>query len=230
MTEELRREGWRRLGIEGLVIVFSILLALAVDAAWERHLDRRRLSSSLDQLREQLAANREELSAVVDRNSDRSSRLREFLRSSPEELREMPLDSLRPIPGAFLSLSVYDQGGIVAETFVGGGLLDLVADPDLRRLLILWSTVPRELAADRAAIGSIDELLQASVADHAVLSAAGGIPGAGALPARLAEMRADPRAAELVLLRLAMIESYGRQLEQARADVLDPLADRWEQR
>lgn len=232
MPEELERErvGWRRLGLEGFVIVVSILLAFAVDAAWDGHLDRRRLGSSLDQLREQLSGNREEISRAIDRNLVTMSRLRLFLLSSPEELRTMPVDSLQSISGAFQGHGIYDQDGGVAEAFVAEGLLDLVRDPDLRHMLMVWGTLPDELEEDYAAIPAADEGLRTFLVDHAVLSAREGIPGADGLDRALFDMRSDPRAVEAVLHRLIAIASYNRNLEAFRADLFEPLSTQLEQR
>lgn len=156
MEEELRHErgGWRRLGLEGFVIVVSILLAFAVDAAWDGHLERRQLVNSVALLREQLGANSEEMSRAIERNVATLGALRLFLVSTPEELRAMPVDTLRSITAAFRGHGIYDQDGLVVGGFVAGGLLDLVREPDLRGNLMAWSTLPQELEADYAAIPS----------------------------------------------------------------------------
>jgi hypothetical protein len=45
------RVSWRRLGTEAVVIVGSILLAFAIDAAWDRYQDERRVAEYVLALR-----------------------------------------------------------------------------------------------------------------------------------------------------------------------------------
>jgi len=226
MEEQLRpgRGGWRRLGLEGFVIVVSILLAFALDAAWDGHLERRQLASNLALLNEQLAANSEEMSRAIDRNVETLGLLEIFLMSTPGELRAMPVDTLRSITAAFRGHGIYDQDGMVVNGFVAGGLLDLVHESDLRGNLMAWSTLPQELETDYAAIPSAQEALRSFLIDYAVVSAEEGVPGANGLDEAVSNLRSDPGAVEAVLHRLRAISSYNENLKAFREDLFEALA------
>jgi hypothetical protein len=62
VSSEIRgRVSWRRLLAEGLVIVFSILLAFGVDAWWDGHTERQRETALLTDLLAEFRASRPEL-------------------------------------------------------------------------------------------------------------------------------------------------------------------------
>lgn len=54
---------WRRVAIESFVIVGSILLAFAIDAAWQESQDRRKDGAALVSLTSEFAENRQRLLA-----------------------------------------------------------------------------------------------------------------------------------------------------------------------
>ncbi len=56
---------WKRMTLEGGVIVFSILLAFAIDASWANYEIRKEESETLTALRAEFAANLEQLDSVV---------------------------------------------------------------------------------------------------------------------------------------------------------------------
>ena len=63
----MERTGARRLAAEGLVIVASILLAFAIDAAWDGYQERRFRDELVAGLRAEFTSNRERLdSAIAD--------------------------------------------------------------------------------------------------------------------------------------------------------------------
>lgn len=128
LSDAAQRIDVRRLIVEGVVIVVSILLAFALDALWEGHLERRRLATTMQQLRQQLVTNRE-LANSRELNSRTIDQLERFLVATPEDFRTMPQDSAVSVAsGLVASYNAYDQRGGVAASVPVSGLLTLVDD------------------------------------------------------------------------------------------------------
>jgi len=205
-----------RLLFEGAVIVASILLAFAVDAAWDDHLERRQLEGSFDQIREQLYANRMAMSEAISDSRTTTGLLEVFTTLSPDELATLPLDSLRSVVWALLHEGIYDQNGGYVEGFVADGRANLVADPELRMGLRLWASLEAELAEDYDAVTSMEPALRQVMAEYGVVSAltgAGKFPGSPDVGDAVRGLRSDLRALDLAVQRSAAVESYIRNLE-----------------
>jgi len=67
MSSEARgRISWRRMLVEGFVIVFSILLAFSVDAWWDGHTERERETALLRNMLAEFRASRPDLVQRLD--------------------------------------------------------------------------------------------------------------------------------------------------------------------
>lgn len=139
----------RRLLVEGLVVVASILLAFAIDAWWDRSRERAEERVILSQLVEELRANIEILSANSEHHRlifDRASTLLSLAASPDDQVSPDSLDHL--VAGLSIwAVPVYERGALDAA-LVGGGLA-VVENPQVRAAISEWS-----LALDRT--GQVD--------------------------------------------------------------------------
>ena len=119
---------------EGVVIVASILLAFAIDAAWGNHVERQEEARILDQLAVELALY-DELLDDAQGQVDRTLEASEYLLGAVHDPRDVPPDSLR------WALSGLRQGYRLAaataafDLLAGSGTMSLVSSPELRQAL-----------------------------------------------------------------------------------------------
>lgn len=96
-TPERQRLGLRRVVIEGLVIVTSILLAFGIDAWWDRLQEERAFSRTLEGLEAAFSENVTGIEGHLAMIDSLTNRVAVFLDSSPEELLLLPEDSAHTI-------------------------------------------------------------------------------------------------------------------------------------
>ena len=131
-----QRVPWLRLALEGVVVVASILLAFGIDAWWD---GRQAIGSEeelLVGLREEVAANLENLRADLDSLELNRDRLNRFVSSDPARFGESLGDSawqsvVRPLYRDFSPKLSY---GFLDAT-VAAGKLELIRDVELRAAL-----------------------------------------------------------------------------------------------
>jgi hypothetical protein len=139
---------WRRLTIEAFVIVGSILLAFAIDAAWDTRQAREELREVLEGLGTELEENR----GLVAESSSRTilgvERLIRFSAGSTEELLAIPTSDTYDefyLP-LVVSYDVTISTGALRAT-ISSGQLALIPDPDTRAALTgleaAFSEIPR---------------------------------------------------------------------------------------
>lgn len=87
----------RRLAVEGLVIVISILLAFAIDAWWDGRQEREVEQRLLQALHADMSWTRDSLNALMPDLERRSDAMSQFLESAPEALLTLSDDSARVI-------------------------------------------------------------------------------------------------------------------------------------
>ncbi|MEJ2484069.1 MAG: hypothetical protein P8049_13405, partial [Gemmatimonadota bacterium] len=111
----------RALLTEGAVIVVSILLAFAVDAAWDRHLQRQQFEEDLEQVREQLVVDLDGLNGAIEDSESVLDRLDMFMGLSPSALAALEPDSIEYALNGLRLRGIYDQSGLSVEAFVRDG-------------------------------------------------------------------------------------------------------------
>ena len=112
----------KRVGIEGTAIVVSILIAFAIDAAWETRQENERLTASIASLAEELDGNRLRLQADLERLRADIREVEEYVvlvssppaSVSPDQLREMfgNLAPLRQFPVQQAAFRDLTSGGV----------------------------------------------------------------------------------------------------------------------
>lgn len=137
---------WRRYAIEAFTIVFSVLLALALDALWDYRGDRVREREYLTGLAQEFRASARELEAdQIERRRilDRVERLLEHARAGATDL---PQDSLGPWLAAVLNYRYYTPVHSVLGDLTSSGNLGLLRSDTLRRELLEYEQERRRLA------------------------------------------------------------------------------------
>lgn len=140
---------WRRILAESVAIVASILLAFAIDAAWDTYQQEQELREILVGLREEAQANQHLLTEASSDTQQAMDRLRRFRSGSLEEYKEVDSsDFYQEIYLPFVrGWTATFQVGFLEAT-ISSGKLALIPDPATRAALT-------SLSAD---IGSLEQL------------------------------------------------------------------------
>ena len=125
----------KRIGIEGTAIVVSILIAFAIDAAWETSQDSKRLTSSLGSLAEELEGNRRDLEDELDRLRAHIRQIEEYvvLVSSPPA--SVSPEQVIAMLGNLVPLRQFPVQQAAFRDLTSGGL-SLINDGHTRRLIL----------------------------------------------------------------------------------------------
>jgi hypothetical protein len=130
---------WRRFGIEAVVIIGSILLAFAIDAAWATRKETAEVIEALESVREELVANRdyfEGIAAAHHRVAEAGFELLTLTGPQPE------IESVERIQ--FLIGELWYRAGLdspgtgAAAALIASGRVSQVQDPALRQALAEW--------------------------------------------------------------------------------------------
>jgi hypothetical protein len=104
----MKSNGRWRWVTEGFVIVASILLAFWIDAWWDGVQGGRQEAALVEAVREELENNRESLRFFLAIGAAHLDRVDRFLRTTPEQLRAMPTDSVHPMVEAMWLPPTFD--------------------------------------------------------------------------------------------------------------------------
>jgi hypothetical protein len=210
---------WLRIGIEGVVIVGSILLAFGLQAWWDGRQDRSEEERALQGLELEFVANRSQLDTII-RFHERAGVLVEQLEGMPESvLSELPADSIDLFLRAMYQARTFDAFGASLDGVLGAGRLGLIHDQTLSDLLIAWAGRLEDSKEEGA------NLIFASVPVIELLASYGGpyldYPGLRTATADdLAALRRDAEVTERVRLKLWWGDVYAEEL-QGLADMAE---------
>lgn len=150
---------WRSHAIEAVVIVGSILLAFAIDAAWESRNENIREKQLLNFIYADMESNMDEINLTIEWNLQQSTGLYNFMNATPESLSHLTdnssaMDFLQvtiPSIGALYAVSVFTpyKGSLVDSD------LSEIQSAELRNELGAWLglsdgitlTAPRNIEA-----------------------------------------------------------------------------------
>jgi len=137
--------------LEVVAIVGSILLAFAIDAAWERHIEFREGHEVLGGLRAEFEFNRSELVRFRDRWLT--------VRRATERLMVATGANTAPEPAAmdsllldFLNPTTFDPRGGALDAATSSGQIGLIGSRELRTRLAAWDGVVAELRDNELAM------------------------------------------------------------------------------
>jgi len=128
-----QRVPWLRIFAEGVAIVVSILLALAMQAWWEARQHRSAELELLNGIRNDLVASRAEITRVLEGSERAAEALQVFLASDARELRALPSDSAAQLLRMPVAFTFQPYEGALRT----GDLL-LIQSPTVRQLVGQW--------------------------------------------------------------------------------------------
>lgn len=161
MSQTPKTRRWGRLAAEGLLIVFSILLAFGIEAWWSERGERDTEAEALEGLRDDFAESLERLAAAMSEHAQvRDASVRLLAMTGPEAdqlVSDLVMDTL------VMALIAYPKVFPVTATYdalIASGRIDLLESSTLRRELARWSTAIADLREEeRDAFRQMDERL-----------------------------------------------------------------------
>ncbi len=128
------RIDWRRVFVEGTVIVVSILLAFAIDAWWDGRKDRAAERQLLASIERDLLDSRSELLRVMEFQQTHGVSLDRFVDASPAELAVLAEDSARFMLRRFLLTATFQP----FDAALRARDLSVITDPRIREGVLSW--------------------------------------------------------------------------------------------
>ena len=139
---------WLRVFGEGAVIVVSILLAFALDAAWEERSRQREEIELLGDLLEEFRENLQLIERELQNHTTYAERADLLLKVADGE--PVPDDDTleRLLYNAFIGRTTYNPVSGTLDSYLSSGDPELVSNPELRRALAGWPRVVDDSAED----------------------------------------------------------------------------------
>lgn len=149
----------RRLLAEGVIIVTSILLAFAIDAAWETRGRRAAEGAVLADLLSEFARNQEALErARFQHERIEAAGVRLLDHAGRPALTDIDLDDVRLV---FLARMMFNPTNSALDSYIASGNPELISNESLRALLAAWPAVLEDAAEDeRRASDLLDQRLR----------------------------------------------------------------------
>lgn len=139
---------WKRIAVEALAIVASILLAFAIDAWWDERKEGIEETEILLGLKSEFSRYRVELAEGIEYHAHGLSLVAELITSTRRGV--WSSESLA-VDEAFVTLTdarTHDFGGGVLDAVISAGRLEIISDYDLRLKLASWGQVFYEIRDD----------------------------------------------------------------------------------
>ncbi len=145
------RSAWKRFAVEAVVIVASILIAFAIDAAWDERNDRVQERAYLRALADDFEVARADLERVTSIHEVILNSADRLLSWEPADRTPEHLDVIDASFAALLANPTFDPPMGTVETVLGSGRIDLLRNQELVRELTRWSAVVQDLQEDQDA-------------------------------------------------------------------------------
>ena len=129
---------WKKIAVEAVAIVVSILFAFAIDAWWAEKNERKVEHEALKALHSDFIASREQIERVLQSLADGRSNFARFQSATPAELTEINPDAIRPILSGLLKNNTFDPVTATLDALANDGRLGLISDSRLLRELSSW--------------------------------------------------------------------------------------------
>lgn len=193
-------------------MIASILIAFAIDAAWDAHQHREELRELLEGLRAELVENQGLVQEGKRSTSEAIERLTRFRSDTTGELADIgAADSYLEIYLPFVrGWDVALQTGFLEAT-VSSGKLSLIPDPTTRASL---SSLAAEVEDLDRLNGELDRMGADAAAVMGEYPSVRQVPGAVEIdPAGIQALRRDPRLQGLASARIIFLSGYWYSLE-----------------
>jgi hypothetical protein len=129
---------WRRIFVEGVVIVVSILLAFGLQAWWEGVQERADERALIVDLSPEFSENLRDLRATILLHQGYAVRIDGLGSMTSDQMSAIPPDSLSRYSAAMASQATFDPRTGTLNGAINSGRLLLLSDSDLRGLLTEW--------------------------------------------------------------------------------------------
>jgi hypothetical protein len=174
---------WAGVVGESAAIILSILLAFAIDAAWDGRQDRAAEREAVLALRDDFEANRAAVQDVLDWHATSNERYTLLSSLSVAELAEFPQDSINVLLGALAGPVTFDAVRGNIDALVGSGRLDLLRNRPLRAGLTTFINLVEDADENAESLWRAAEPVWDRIASHGGPWATGEIiSGRGVAP------------------------------------------------
>jgi hypothetical protein len=225
----------RRLIVEGLVIVASILLAFSIDAAWAQRQLRIEEREALAALEAEFSANLEQVDHIIETYLSDRARVATLRTATPAELRALSQSEVSAMMLATTNIWTFDPALGATDALVSAGRLGVLRDPLLRQALSSFTHLVADAAEDVPPLRSFIDEIWRMEAEHGgpwtdpatEVSWAGPIEDFPYLPRATADdlirIREDARHMSLVARLHLNAAYYVGELERLRAQIVTVL-------
>lgn len=129
---------WRRVLVEGSVIVASILLAFGIDAWWDARQERKEELALLTALEADFTATVRSIDQVVERHRLFAERAAALKTMSESEIRALDTGAVDDYDRALGQYMTFEPRGGTLGTMLAGNQLVMLRDLELRGLITEW--------------------------------------------------------------------------------------------
>lgn len=218
---------WQRLLLETFAIVFGILLAFSIDAAWDERQDRAEEQEILRGLRDEFGRHAERLGVIADQQARivlHTGRLMTFLASRDLRWSGASLDS-----AAFWTAfaGTWDPANSSLNAVLGSGRLELITSGELRTELAGWQAVVDEVRDNQVTMRTYAvQVIWPALARRGILMRGWNYngrypdwPSHSESASQYERLRGDAELIDLVSTKYTWWQGTGGELETARQAV-----------
>jgi hypothetical protein len=132
------------MAVEGAAIVVSILMAFGIDAAWDRHVERREEAEILSDLSSEVRRNLRALDGTMASHQRVIDATADLVAVPGSELRGMPAAELRPFFYALMSRVSFTPVDGTLESALSSGKLIRIQNDSIRNGMVTWRGLVRD--------------------------------------------------------------------------------------
>ncbi len=220
--------------VEVGAIVVSILLAFAIDAAWDVRQQRSEEQEVLAGLQQDFLANQSQMTRVIGTHRARATSYAWFRSATPQTVRLLSPDSATSVYRLLYAPHTFDAVRGNVNALIGAGKLGLVQNRRLRERLVTFLNLTQDLVEEGAIISSgAQAVLEATIPHGGPWnSGPGTFAEASALPAitpsELASIRQDTQLMGLIGMSHQWSIVYLGELD-TMSGIIDEILDLIEQ-
>lgn len=140
---------WRRMLLESVAIILSILLAFSIDAGWDEFQERKQERAFLGSLLSDFEETRNRINTSIDRHNRFIALARQLLGLYGRGVPDVDRDELETMLGAvfFDWESLYLPSGSRDALFASGDI-EIISNEELRAMLAAWPSKVADAAED----------------------------------------------------------------------------------
>jgi hypothetical protein len=139
---------WKRIAVEGAVIVVSILLAFAIDAWWDERKERIDEAEILLGLKSEFSRYRDELAEGIEYHANSGYLTAELMAATRHGSWNSETLAVDEALATLADTKTHDFGGGVLDALISAGRLEVISDYELRIKLASWRQVFYEIRDD----------------------------------------------------------------------------------